>query len=223
MIMNNIFDYLLNNSYPGRGIIVGKYDDAIVIAYFIMGRSENSKNRIFIKNNDILYTKAFDESKVEDPSLIIYNAVRQYNDSIIVSNGNQTDTIFQYLSNDKSFKDALNTREYEPDEPNYTPRISALINNNSYDISILKRKNDKCERRYYNYLSKNNIGHFISTYDYDSNPLISFSSDPIEIEISDDFTSFSNKLWNSLDKENKISLYVRFKDEEIIFNKNNGD
>lgn len=221
--MNNIFDYLSNNSYPGRGIIVGKYDDGIVIAYFIMGRSENSRNRVFIKDEDVLYTKAFDESKVEDPSLIIYNAIRQYNDSIIVSNGNQTDTIYEYLSNDKSLKDALDTREYEPDDPNYTPRISALVKNDNYDISILKRKNDTCERKYYNYLSKNNIGHFISTYDYDSNPLISFSSDPIEIEINDDFTSFCNKLWNSLDKENKISLYVRFKDEEIIFNKNNGD
>lgn len=221
--MNNIFDYLSNNSYPGRGIIVGKYDDGIVIAYFIMGRSENSRNRVFIKDEDVLYTKAFDESKVEDPSLIIYNAIRQYNDSIIVSNGNQTDTIYEYLSNDKSFKDALDTREYEPDDPNYTPRISALVKNDNYDISILKRKNDTCERKYYNYLCKNNIGHFISTYDYDSNPLISFSSDPIEIEINDDFTSFCNKLWNSLDKENKISLYVRFKDEEIIFNKNNGD
>lgn len=221
--MINIFDYLSNNEYPGRGIIIGRYNNLNVIAYFIMGRSINSRNRIFIKDKDILYTKAYDESKLEDPSLIIYNAIRKYNDSIIVTNGNQTDTIYEYLDNGLTFKQALDTREYEPDKPNYTPRISGLINNDNYDISILKRNNNECERKYYNYKFINNIGRFISTYDHNDDPLPSFSLDPIEIEINDDFNSFSNKLWNSLNTTNKISLYVSYGDKEIIFNKNNGD
>ncbi|MBR0385613.1 MAG: inosine monophosphate cyclohydrolase, partial [Erysipelotrichaceae bacterium] len=137
--MTDIFAYLRNNSYPGRGIIIGSYSNEPVIAYFIMGRSTNSRNRIFVKDNDILYTKAYDESLVSDPSLIIYNAVREYHGNTIVTNGNQTDTIYEYLAAGKTFRQALETREYEPDEPNFTPRISAVIHDDlSYDISILK-------------------------------------------------------------------------------------
>lgn len=221
--MIDIFDYLSNNTYPGRGIIIGKSGNSNIVSYFIMGRSDNSRNRIFVKENDILYTKAYDESKVKDPSLIIYNAIRKYNNQLIVTNGDQTDTIYEYLSKGLSFKDALDTREYEPDKPNYTPRISALLNDDNYDISILKNNNGTCERLYYNYKLTNNKGHFISTYDHDSDPLISFSLDPIEIEINDDFETFTKRLWDSLNFENKISLYVSSDDKEIILNKNNGD
>ena len=215
-----LFEYLKNNAYPGRGIVVGKYNDEIVIAYFIMGRSPNSRNRVFRKKKDILFTKAYDESQIADPTLIIYNAIREYEGNIIVTNGNQTDTIYRHLSSNSTFEAALDEREYEPDAPNYTPRISAIINNDEYKISILKRKDKECERLYYTYKAQNNTGHFISTYDHDGDPLPSFSSEPLEFKIEDNFVEFSNKLWDSLNNDNKISLYVRFGNDEIIFNKN---
>ena len=217
----DIFTYLQNNSYPGRGIIVGRYNDEVVIAYFIMGRSTNSRNRIFVKKDKTIYTKAFDETMLEDPSLIIYNAIREFDNNIIVTNGNQTDTIYDYLKQNKTFKDALDTREYEPDNPNYTARISALVNGDgNYQLSILKRENDGCKREYYSYQAKNNTGHFISTYDHDGNPLPSFSGSPMEIEIRETFDEFCDKLWNSLNSENRISLYVRYGDKEKIINRN---
>jgi len=219
--MTDLFAYLKDNAYPGRGILAGRYEDQAVLAYFIMGRSENSRNRIFVKDKDILFTRAFDESKVADPSLIIYNAIREYEGKIIVTNGNQTDTILKYLENGSTFEEALQTREYEPDAPNYTPRISALMHEDgNYQIAILKRKDDNCERLFYDYAACNGIGHFISTYDHDGNPLPSFSKEPLEIEIREGVESFAENLWNSLNPDNRISLYVRFGNKETIFNKN---
>lgn len=219
----NIFEYLKNNKYPGRGIIIGEYDHKRVVAYFIMGRSENSRNRVFKLAEDTLYTKPYDESKVKDPSLIIYNCIKTFGSKTIVTNGNQTDTIYDYLNVGKTFKDALDTREYEPDAPAYTPRISGLLDNDKYLLSILKKKDEECERRYYEYSYVNNKGHFISTYDHDGSPLPSFSNDPIEVDIDLDIEDFSKELWNSLNEDNKISLYVRYIDEDnykdVLINK----
>ena len=216
----NILNYLKNNSYPGRGLLVGKHCGKTVIAYFIMGRSANSRNRVFRKERTRLYTKAFDESKVADPSLIIYNAIREYDGKIIVTNGNQTDTIYEYLSEGKGFREALSTREYEPDAPNYTPRISALVSKEGYEISILKKSGEECDREYFSYPFENNKGHFISTYSHDGNPLPSFEGSPLETDLDLPFREFADRLWKSLDPDNKISLYVRFGNKEIIYNRN---
>ncbi|MBR0138311.1 MAG: inosine monophosphate cyclohydrolase [Erysipelotrichaceae bacterium] len=218
--MTNIFDYLKNNSYPGRGLLVGEHAGKTVIAYFIMGRSVNSRNRIFAKKDDVIYTKPFDESKVADPSLIIYNAIREYEGTTIVTNGDQTDTVYDYLSQHKSFTEALDTREYEPDSPNYTPRISAIIDDKSYDIAILKRIDEECVREYRHYTRENNKGHFISTYTHDGNPLPAFDGEPLEVEIDLPFRQFADRLWRSLNPDNKVSLYVRFGDKEVIYNRN---
>lgn len=222
--MINIYEYLKNNTYPGRGIITGKTKGKSLLAYFIMGRSENSRNRVFAKDGDTLYTKAYDESKVKDPSLIIYNCLRNYKGKTILTNGNQTDTVYDFLSEGRSFKEALKTREYEPDEPNFTPRISALINEDgSYELAILKKKGDECERLFWEYEGEDDRGHFISTYDHDGNPLPSFSHEPLEFKVEDDFDEFAAKLWNSLNEDNRISLYVRCCEgdyyEDIIINK----
>jgi IMP cyclohydrolase len=221
--MTNIYEYLANNEYPGRGIIVGRKDGKRLIAYFIMGRSANSRNRVFAKKEEILFTKAYDESKVKDPSLIIYNAVRPFKEKTIVTNGDQTDTIYEYLVKGSTFADALDSREYEPDAPNYTPRISAIIDDKGYRIAILKRKGEECERLFYDYERQDGTGHFISTYDHDGNPLPSFSKDPLEVKIDENFEDFSRHLWVSLNEKNKVSLYVRINDREIIFNRNEGD
>ena len=214
--MTNIYEYLANNEYPGRGIIVGRKDGKRLIAYFIMGRSANSRNRVFAKKEEILFTKAYDESKVKDPSLIIYNAVRPFN-------GDQTDTIYEYLAKGYTFADALDSREYEPDAPNYTPRISALIDDDEYDIAILKREEEECHRVYYHFNAKDDIAHFISTYDHNGDPLPSFSSNPIRLKIEEDAKDFAETLWASLNNDNKISLYVCHGQKEYIFNKNEGD
>ena len=221
--MTNIYEYLANNEYPGRGIIVGRKDGKRLIAYFIMGRSANSRNRVFAKKEEILFTKAYDESKVKDPSLIIYNAVRPFKEKTIVTNGDQTDTIYEYLAKGYTFADALDSREYEPDAPNYTPRISALIDDNEYDIAILKREEEECHRVYYHFNAKDGIAHFISTYDHNGDPLPSFSSNPIRLKIEEDAKDFAEKLWASLNNDNKISLYVCHGQKEYIFNKNEGD
>jgi len=221
--MTNIYEYLANNEYPGRGIIVGRKDGKRLIAYFIMGRSANSRNRVFAKKDEILFTKAYDESKVKDPSLIIYNAVRPFKEKTIVTNGDQTDTIYEYLAKGYTFADALDSREYEPDAPNYTPRISALIDDDEYDIAILKREEEKCHRIYYHFNAKDDIAHFISTYDHNGDPLPSFSSNPIRLKIEEDAKDFAEKLWASLNDDNKISLYVCHGQKEYIFNKNEGD
>lgn len=221
--MTNIYEYLANNEYPGRGIIVGRKDGKRLIAYFIMGRSANSRNRVFAKKDEILFTKAYDESKVKDPSLIIYNAVRPFKEKTIITNGDQTDTIYEYLAKGYTFADALDSREYEPDAPNYTPRISALIDDDEYDIAILKREEEKCHRIYYHFNAKDDIAHFISTYDHNGDPLPSFSSNPIRLKIEEDAKDFAEKLWASLNDDNKISLYVCHGQKEYIFNKNEGD
>ena len=221
--MIDLFEYLRNNSYPGRGILAGSFKGERVIAYFIMGRSPNSRNRVFVKDKDVLYTKAFDESKISDPSLIIYNAVRVFEDQTIVTNGDQTDTVYEYLNEGKSFADALSVREYEPDTPNYTPRISALFQKNGCLLSVLKKKEDRCERLFYSYPYEDGKGHFLSTYDHDGDPLPSFSGEPLEIGIDDEFEDFAPKLWDSLNGENKVSLYVSFGLKEKIFNRNLGD
>lgn len=220
--MINIYDYLKNNRYPGRGILCGYYNDEQVIAYFIMGRSENSRNRVFSKKEDTLFTRAYDESKVKDPSLIIYNAIRSFKEKTIISNGNQTDTIHDFLSHDHSFEEALATRTYEPDAPNYTPRISALMDEKGYEISILKQRNGECDRLFYSYEKKNGTGHFISTYDHDGDPLPSFSGQPLAFE-TEDFDLFADRLWQSLNPDNRISLYVRSGNREKIFNIHEGD
>lgn len=221
--MTNIYEYLANNEYPGRGIIVGRKDGKRLIAYFIMGRSANSRNRVFAKKDEILFTKAYDESKVKDPSLIIYNAVRPFKEKTIVTNGDQTDTIYEYLAKGYTFADALDSREYEPDAPNYTPRISALIDDDEYNIAILKREEEKCHRIYYHFNAKDDIAHFISTYDHNGDPLPSFSSNPLRLKIEEDAKDFAEKLWASLNNDNKISLYVCHGQKEYIFNKNEGD
>ncbi|MDO4940694.1 MAG: IMP cyclohydrolase [Erysipelotrichaceae bacterium] len=223
-----IKELLENKTYPGRGILVGKYDNYAVFAYFIMGRSENSRNRIFMSKDDIVFTKAYDESKVKDPSLIIYNAVRTIDDKVIVTNGDQTDTIYDYLKDGKTFLEALDTREYEPDSPNFTPRISSLLflDDYRYDIGVLKKINDECARYYYHYKAITNKGHFVSTYVDDGNPLPSFDGEPIEIDVDLDIQEYTELIWNSLNYDNKISLCVRYINlddysyQQIIKNKN---
>lgn len=233
--MDNIKDLLRNNNYPGRGIILGNTKDGkhAVAAYFIMGRSENSRNRIFVVEDDGISTKAFDESKVIDPSLIIYHPVREYQDYLIVTNGDQTDTILDGLKQNRSMKESLITREFEPDEPNYTPRISGLLKNDgTYELSILKSIDDQgsaCQRFYYEYPSYNGIGHFIHTYQNDGNPLPSYIGEPKQIELVNNIDELTDTLWQNLNEENKISLYVCYIDKESkekevrILNKNIGE
>ena len=215
--------------YVGRGIIVGTTPDGrAVIAYFIMGRSENSRNRVFEMREDGLYTKAFDESKVADPSLIIYRAFGACGDDVVVTNGDQTDTILHALENGGSFESALDTRAFEPDAPNFTPRISAVITKTGksfkYKMSILKSVDaagTDCVRYYFNYPAKAGLGHFIHTYVGNGNPLPSFQGEPERVAVPNDVRAFANDIWNTLDADNKISLFV-WSDagDEIIFNKN---
>ncbi len=230
--MTDIMKDLRENSYPGRGIVIGKSEDGkMVIAYFIMGRSENSRNRIFITDDDGIKTKAFDESKMVDPSLIIYSPVRVIGDTTIVTNGDQTDTIYDFLKEQKSFADALRTREFEPDEPNFTPRISGIVTGDSYKLSILKSAEgdgDSCRRYFYEYENaKNGVGHFIHTYKCDGNPIPSFEGEPVKVAISGDIDEFSSALWENLNSDNKVSLFVRYIDintgkfETKIINKHN--
>ncbi len=237
MEMISIEKELKGNSYPGRGIIIGKSKDGnhAVTAYFIMGRSENSRNRIFVEDGDGIRTQAFDPSKMVDPSLIIYSPVRVLGNKIIVTNGDQTDTIFDLMNNQLTFEQALRTREFEPDAPNYTPRISGIVkledDDFNYAISILKSANgnaESCQR--FNFAYKNPIngeGHFIHTYKCDGDPIPSFEGEPKLIAVSDDIDEFTNLLWDSLNEDNKVSLFVRYidlKSKEIstrIINKNN--
>ena len=223
------------NSYVGRGIIIGKTADATraVAAYFIMGRSANSRNRIFALRDGALYTEPFDASKVQDPSLIIYAAVRQFENQLIVTNGDQTDTVYDGLKAGKSFSEALSSRCFEPDAPNLTPRISGLIRfedgDFSYQMSILKSidaEGSDCARYTFSYPSKPGLGHFIHTYVCDGNPIPTFQGEPERMAIPDDVNAFAEELWRVLDADNKISLYVRAVDlrdgsvEERLINKN---
>ena len=231
-----MFDYLAAKEYPGRGIILGKSEDnRAVFAYFIMGRSTNSRNRVFEISNDDIMTKAFDESLLSDPSLIIYSPVRVLGKKIIVTNGDQTDTIYEYLKDKKTFEDALYTRTFEPDAPNFTPRISGLIDIESglkLKLSILKSdEGDESQslRFFYNYDNpKPGEGFLIHTYKENSNPLKSFEGEPIKVGLKGSIDEFCNSLWNSLNTDNKISLAVRYIDmatgkyEQIIKNKLEG-
>ena len=226
---------LEGNTYPGRGIVVGKSADGTkaCAAYCIMGRSANSRNRVFTVKNDEVFTEPFDASKVEDPSLIIYAAVRQYENNLIVTNGNQTDTIYEGLAAGKSFSQALTAREFEPDAPNLTPRISGMLTFDqgdfTYEMSILKSADAEgtgCNRFTYAYVPMNGVGHFLHTYVCDGNPIPTFQGEPERVAIPNDMESFAREIWESLDENNKISLYVRYVDlatgkvEEKLINKN---
>ena len=236
MKMISIEKELKENSYPGRGIIVGRSEDGTkaVIAYFLMGRSSNSRNRIFVEDGEGIRTQAFDPSKLEDPSLIIYAPVRVLGNKTIVTNGDQTNTIYDGMDKQLTFEQSLRSREFEPDGPNYTPRISAVLHLEkgefNYAMSILKSNNgnpESCNRYTFAY---NKVpageGHFISTYMHDGDPLPSFEGEPKPVEIEGNIDEFTDKVWNSLNEDNKVSLFVRFIDietgkwESRIVNKN---
>lgn len=228
---------LKGNSYPGRGIVIGKSPNGkyAVAAYFIMGRSENSRNRVFVEDGTGIRTQAFDPAKLSDPSLIIYAPVRVMGNKTIVTNGDQTDTIYELMDRQQTFEQALRTRAFEPDEPNYTPRISGIIHVEdggcNYAMSILKSNHgdpSSCNRYTFAYNSPlAGEGHFIHTYMGDGSPLPSFEGEPKLVGILDDMEQFTNMIWNSLNEENKVSLFVRYIDlatgeyTSRIINKNN--
>ncbi|OUQ21050.1 inosine monophosphate cyclohydrolase [Lachnoclostridium sp. An14] len=227
---------LKSNAYPGRGIVIGKTGDGkkAVTAYFIMGRSENSRNRVFVEDGEGIRTQAFDPAKLTDPSLIIYAPVRVLGNKTIVTNGDQTDTIYEGMDRQLTFEQSLRSREFEPDGPNYTPRISGILHiengRYNYAMSILKSNNgdpNSCCRFTYAYENPaNGEGRFIHTYMHDGNPLPSFEGEPKRVEIAGDIDSFTALLWESLNEENKVSLFVRYIDIETgayetrIVNKN---
>lgn len=227
---------LSENAYPGRGIVVGVSPDGkyAVTAYFIMGRSSNSRNRVFVEEGEGIRTEAFDPSKLEDPSLIIYAPVRVLGNKTIVTNGDQTDTIYEGMSKGETFEQSLRCREFEPDGPNYTPRISAVMHLENgkfaYEMSILKSNNgdpSSCRRFTYSYENpKAGEGHFIHTYMHDGNPLPSYEGEPTSVSIENDIQAFSKLLWENLNEENKVSLFVRYieigtgKYDTVIINKN---
>ena len=219
--IKTLTERLEGNTYPGRGIVIGKTADGkkAATAYFIMGRSANSRNRVFTEKDGAIFTEPFDASKVEDPSLIIYAALRNYENKLIVTNGDQTDTIWEGLKAGKSFSEALTTREFEPDGPNFTPRISGMITfgegDFTYEMSILKSADAEgtaCNRYTYTYPALNGLGHFIHTYVCDGNPIPTFQGEPERVAIDNDIDAFTTALWNALDDNNKISLYVRYTD-----------
>ena len=236
MNMLSLANELNSNTYPGRGIVIGKTKDdkKAVTAYFIMGRSNNSRNRVFVEEGEGIRTQAFDPSKLEDPSLIIYAPVRVLGNKTIVTNGDQTDTIYEGMDKQLTFEQSLRTREFEPDAPNYTPRISGImhVENGKYNyaMSILKSNNgnpEACNR--YTFAYENPVageGHFIHTYMHDGNPLPSFEGEPKLVEINGDIDEFTNMVWTNLNEDNKVSLFVRFIDIETgeyetrIVNKN---
>jgi len=227
-------ELIKGNPYVGRGIVAGLSEDGrcAVTAYFIMGRSANSRNRIFAKRGDDLYTEPFDPSKVEDPSLIIYAAVRGREGGLIVTNGDQTDTIYEGFDKGMTFEEALESRAFEPDAPNFTPRISAYLSFDSgfsYRMSILKSidaEGSDCARYSFSYPSKAGLGHFRHTYVTDGNPIPTFQGEPERMRIPSDIDAFTDEIWSSLDENNKISLFVRYidlesgKSEDRIINKN---
>lgn len=236
MKMLSLAKELSENAYPGRGIVIGVTPDGkkAVTAYFIMGRSSNSRNRVFVEEGEGIRTEAFDPSKLEDPSLIIYAPVRVLGDYTIVTNGDQTDTIYDGMKNGLTFEQSLRSRKFEPDAPNYTPRISGTMEIKAgkyrYAISILKSDNgnpQSCNRFafYYNEPIAGE-GHFIHTYMHDGNPLPSFEGEPKKVEVLDDIDAYTEMLWNNLNEENKVSLFVRYIDIETgsnetrIVNKN---
>ena len=226
---------LAENKYAGRGIVIGTTPDGqkSAVAYFIMGRSNNSRNRVFVEKGEEVIIYPFDASKVEDPSLIIYSPIRKYENNLIVTNGDQTDTVYDGLVKGESFADALTKREFEPDATNFTPRISGMLTDANdgftYQMSILKSADEvgsACARYTYSYPSIKGVGHFIHTYVCDGNPLPTFMGEPERISILDNIDDFTNLIWNNLNEENKISLYVRYTDlktgaiENRLINKN---
>ena len=236
MEMLSLEQELRSNAYPGRGIVIGKSPNGkyAIMAYFIMGRSSNSRNRVFVTEGEGIKTQAFDPSKLEDPSLIIYAPVKVLGNKTIVTNGDQTDTIYEGMDKQLTFEQSLRKREFEPDGPNYTPRISGVLHiadgSYNYAMSILKSNNgnpDVCNR--YTFAYENPAageGHFIHTYMHDGNPLPSFEGEPKLVSVSDDITKFTNMIWSSLNNDNKVSLFVRYIDIETgvyetqIVNKN---
>lgn len=236
--MNNIETLLSSNSYPGRGIIIGESADGknAMIAYFIMGRSANSRNRIFERYERGMRTKAFDESKLVDPSLIIYNPYLSRRSIDIITNGDQTDTIYDHIEDGKTFEDALMTREFEPDAPNFTPRISGINyycfprNVFTYSLSILKSADgdpEVCNRYFYRYTPRAGVGHFIHTYECDGDPIPSFYGEPEMVKLPNTAEELADVVWANLNEDNKVSLFVRCvpldgsEPTEIIINKNN--
>lgn len=236
MKLISLKEELVSNAYPGRGIVIGKSADGkkAVTAYFIMGRSSNSRNRVFVEDGEGIRTEAFDPSKLEDPSLIIYAPVRVLGNKTIVTNGDQTDTIYDLMDKQQTFEQSLRVREFEPDGPNYTPRISGImhIENGTYNyaMSILKSDDgrpESCNRFAFAYSNPiNGEGRFIHTYARNENPLPSFEGEPKRVDISGDIDEFTNMIWTSLNEENKVSLFVRYIDIETgnyetrIINKN---
>ncbi len=230
--IGNIAEKLASNTYPGRGIILGVTPDGkrSVAAYFIMGRSVNSRNRIFAEEPDGIRTEAFDPSLVKDPSLIIYHPVREYDRRLIVTNGDQTDTIRDFLKIGISFEQALRTREFEPDGPNWTPRISGQIEpDGSYFLNILKSvdaEGSACQRQTFEYPPVPGLGHFLHTYVCDGSPIPSFVGEPERVNVENDIDAYTDLLWENLNEANKISLFVRYTDlatgdwEQRILNKN---
>ena len=208
------------NPYVGRGIIAGLSEDGryAVGAYFIMGRSENSRNRIFAERDGAVFTEPFDPSKVEDPSLIIYAAVREHGSDIIITNGDQTDTVVSGLEQGLGFSESLRSRCFEPDAPNLTPRISAMLclgGDYHYDMSILKSIDEEgsdCARYTFSYPAKRGLGHFIHTYVTDGDPLPTFQGEPERVHVPSGIDAFTDDIWNALDEDNRISLYVRYTD-----------
>ncbi|MBP3592826.1 MAG: IMP cyclohydrolase [Clostridia bacterium] len=214
-----IGERIAGNPYVGRGIVIGKTEDGkyAATAYFIMGRSENSRNRVFTNKDGDIYTEPFDASKVEDPSLIIYAALRTYKNQLIVTNGDQTDTIYKGLREGKEFEKSLRTRAFEPDAPNLTPRISGILNfaggDFTYKMSILKSldaEGSDCARYTFDYPTKAGLGHFIHTYVTDGDPIPTFQGEPERISIPCDIDALTKDIWENLDENNKISLYVRY-------------
>ena len=217
--IHDIGELIKDNPYVGRGIVIGKTEngESAVSAYFIMGRSNNSRNRVFVKRGGDLYTEPYDASKVEDPSLIIYAAVRETKGGLIVTNGDQTDTVWEGLNKGLSFSDSLKSREFEPDAPNLTPRISGYVtfgeNDFTYEMSILKSADalgTACNRYTFSYPSLKGLGHFIHTYVTDGNPIPTFQGEPERVAIPDDIDAFTADVWENLNCDNKISLYVRY-------------
>ncbi len=239
MALFDLKTLLSENTYPGRGIVIGKSADGTkaMIAYFIMGRSVNSRNRVFEMHERGMRTKAFDESKLSDPHLIIYNPYLHMDNIDIITNGDQTDTIYDYIASNgedgAAFSKALHTREFEDDMPNYTPRISGILHycpgNFHYEMSILKSANGDgsvCNRYFYSYTPRNGYGHFIHTYVTDGNPIPSFYGEPEEVSLPDTAKELADLCWDNLNEDNKVSLFVRTVDlasgeaEEMIINKN---
>lgn len=209
---------LAGNSYPGRGIVIGQSADgkSAVIAYFIMGRSENSRNRVFVEDGEGIRTQAFDPAKLSDPSLVIYAPVRVLGEATIVTNGDQTDTVYDFMKEGKTFEDALRTRTFEPDGPNYTPRISGIVERGegsfTYKLSILKSTDgdpEMAQRFFFEYEPKAGLGHFIHTYKCDGNPIPSYEGEPTPVELEGDIDQFTAALWENLNGDNKVSLFVR--------------